>query len=196
VDYINSDRASAAANGNAKADQALGAAKNKLAEWSRLNPNASGADFERKLKEIGGEHVLEVLKAAKKTPPPSRDSSTSMVPKGIKTSAFGYPDDPTPDSNSRKGVAAFTTKKDADGSRNSPTRLVPGDIAVSPDVEKKLISAGVKPRDTITVKLADGTEHKGRWMDRTADYLTGRIDIYSPNGVPKNDGTQVVGWSL
>jgi GH24 family phage-related lysozyme (muramidase) len=79
VDYINSDKATAALDANSRADQALGAAKNKLAEWSRLNPDATSDQFEKKLKEIGGQYVIDNLNAAKLAPKPSRDSSTSMV---------------------------------------------------------------------------------------------------------------------
>jgi hypothetical protein len=93
------------------------------------------------------------------------------------------------------GTAA---EKSAKLGKPHPMLLQPGDLAVSPDVERKLRDADVKPGETIELVFADGTTHRGRWMDRTANDkqarakglppLRGRWDIYSPDGTsPLND---------
>jgi hypothetical protein len=127
---------------------------------------------------------------------PPRETSQASPPSGTRITSYGYPDDETPDTNSANGIGSFTTEADAKAGRDAATRLRPGDIAVSPDVERALEAAGVKPRQEITVTLADGTTHRGRWMDRTADSLTGRIDLYSPDAKDGRSGARVVGWSL
>jgi len=198
VDWSTPEANKARTDGQIKYDQTLGMAKVKLMDWYKSTPGASSQQIEEKVREIAGEQARKAFHESNVPPKPKRkiDTSTSQVPTGTRTTAYGYPGDPTPDRLSKKGIASFTTHKDAMGSRDAPTRLRAGDIAVSPDVEEQLRAAGVKPREMITVKLSDGSSHQGRWMDRTADYLKGRLDIYSPSGVPKNDGTEVVGWSI
>lgn len=201
-----------------RAVRSYGDAVIDFTNWSKMNPDATEDQTRGKLRELGSKSARLTpisngpVKAPPARPAPTTDPNaasdallppkpggkeTSMaLPKGTRTTAYGYAGDPTPDSNSSKGIGSFTTDADAKASPTAPTRLKAGDIAVSPDIERNLVAAGVKPRDTITVMLADGTKRKGRWMDRTADYLTGRMDFYSPDGVPENDGTKVVGWSL
>lgn len=197
------------------AARSYGEAMIEFESWIKLNPNANEKDMGTKLRELGSKsaRVTPQTSGPVKSAPtrPALPDETSMndvesgsvlptrlnkLPGGARTTAFGYASDPTPDSNSSKGIGAFTTEKDAQAAKTAPTRLKAGDIAVSPDIEKNLRELGVKPMDTITVQLADGTTKRGRWMDRTADHLTGRIDFYSPDGPPKNDGTKVVGWTL
>ena len=79
-------------------------------------------------------------------------------------------------------------------------RMVNGDIAVSPDVRADLEAQGVQYMDKITIKLEDGTLHTGRWMDVTAEVykgknLSGRFDIYTPEGRSPIVGKKVASWS-
>lgn len=72
--------------------------------------------------------------------------------------------------------------------KTNDAKLVPNkDFALSPDLEEQFKAQGFKLRDTVTLTLDDGTTHTGRWMDRTAKEfqgkpLSGRVDIYSPDG--------------
>jgi hypothetical protein len=133
-----------------------------------------------------------------------------------KVTSFGYANDSTPDRNSSMGIGAFTTEEDAKGDRSAPTRLQPGDVAVSPDVERMLRSAGVRPQDKFLVELENGEKRLVRWNDRTANdneiaeinarrkkeqkptlpLMRGRIDFYSPSGKHRYDGLKVVDWSV
>ena len=148
-------------------------------------PYDSGLVAEKFSLNAGGLAVVEIARETSYSPPP-----------GSRITSYGYPDDETPDTNSANGIGSHTTEADAKGARDAPTRLRPGDIAVSPDVERELTAAGVKPREEITVQLADGSTHRGRWMDRTRSDLTGRIDLYSPDAKDTRSGARVVGWSL
>jgi hypothetical protein len=79
-------------------------------------------------------------------------------------------------------------------------KMKAGDVAVSPDIREQLEAQGVKYMDTITLKLEDGTTHTGRWMDVTAEKfegktMSGRWDLYTPEGNNPLDGKQVTGWS-
>lgn len=118
--------------------------------------------------------------------------------KGNRITSFGYASDEWADSQSAKGVGAFTIPGDEE------TKLKPNDFAVSPDGEKKLVEAGVKPRDKVRLKLSNGQTVEGRWMDRTANDsqaarlglkpLRGRWDLYSPAGKHDFDGVTVLGF--
>lgn len=120
-----------------------------------------------------------------------------------KVTSYGYADDTTPDSNSSAGVGAWVSDDEQERIRageDTENRLRPGDIAVSRDVERQFRADGLEPGDTVSIRLDDGTEHSGRWMDRTPEEyegtpLTGRFDLYSPDGVNPLDGRQVVGWA-
>ena len=79
-------------------------------------------------------------------------------------------------------------------------KMKAGDIGVSPDIRAQLEAEGVQYMDTITVKLEDGTTHTGRWMDVTAEVfegknMSGRFDLYTPEGNNPLDGKKVTGWS-
>ena len=118
--------------------------------------------------------------------------------KGNRITSYGYADDEWADSQSAKGIGAFTIPGDEE------TKLKPNDFAVSPDGEKKLVEAGVKPRDKVRLKLSNGQTVEGRWMDRTANDsqaarlglkpLRGRWDLYSPTGKHDFDGVTVLGF--
>lgn len=118
---------------------------------------------------------------------------------GLVETGFGYPGDTTPDSNSKVGIGARVSDAEAARIRNgerTPNKMQDGDIAFSPDVKNHLESQGVKIGDVVTVKRADGSTHSGRWMDVTRGDLTGRVDIYSPGGLRKTDGSKIVGIQL
>ena len=79
-------------------------------------------------------------------------------------------------------------------------KMKAGDVAVSPDIRAQLEAEGVQYMDTITLKLDDGTTHTGRWMDVTAEEfqgkpMSGRWDLYTPEGNNPLDGKKVSGWS-
>jgi hypothetical protein len=196
-------------SGREKTWQNYGRAQNSLEQWLKVNPKASPEQITEKVKELGGQADSQSLRQSlfKSRPSgvsvdgspgvlPPRETSQSSPPSDTRITSYGYPDDETPDTNSANGIGSFTTRADALADRSAETRLRPGDIAVSPDVERELTAAGVKPRDEITVTLADGTTHRGRWMDRTSSSLTGRIDLYSPEAKDARSGKKVVGWSI
>ena len=115
-----------------------------------------------------------------------------------RVTSYGYQEDTTPDANSSAGIGAWVSDEEADRIRageDTPNKLRAGDLAVSPDIEEQFRSAGISPGDPVTMRLDDGTEIAGRWMDRTDESLTGRFDLYSPEGVNPLDGRDVVGWS-
>ena len=128
----------------------------------------------------------------------------SVVPtaNGAITS-YGYQGDTSPDDNSKNGIGAFVSDEEAqqirDG-KDTPNKLKAGDIALSPDVRQAVTSAGIKPGEAFNLHFADGTTHTGRYMDHTAEEyngkkLTGRFDIYSPDGPDARNGKQVMGFS-
>ncbi len=198
------DSEAAAKISNGERSKKYGIAKMKMADFLRLNPTASSADVDAAYTKYTGEHVrLQASGGLLATRPTMGEIYNGMVlpdkesaaPNGAKGSIYGYPGDTTPDKNSSNGIGSFTTEADAKGSRNSPTRLRVGDFALSPDMEAKMRASGVNERDTVTVKYSDGSTHTGRWMDRTSDKLTGRVDIYAPDGKHHTDGVKVVSWT-
>ena len=120
-----------------------------------------------------------------------------------KATRYGYAHDSTPDSNSRAGIGAWVSPQEQariKAGEDTPNRLRSGDLALSPDVERAMRMAGIKPGQMLALQYADGTEHVGRWMDRTATAyqgkaLTGRFDIYDPDGShAARDGHPVVSF--
>ncbi|SKA85056.1 hypothetical protein SAMN02745166_01092 [Prosthecobacter debontii] len=120
-----------------------------------------------------------------------------------KATRYGYANDSTPDSNSRAGIGAWVSPQEQariKAGEDTPNRLRSGDLALSPDVERAMRMAGIKPGQTLALQYADGSEHVGRWMDRTATSyqgkaLTGRFDIYDPDGShAARDGHPVVSF--
>ena len=60
--------------------------------------------------------------------------------------------------------------------------------ALSPDVAQHY---GVQPGQQFTVQTATGQSLNLVYADKTAADLTGRIDLYDPNGSFQGSGTQV-----
>lgn len=118
---------------------------------------------------------------------------------GARITSYGYANDPTPDSNSLAGIGAFVPPEEQakiKAGQDSPYRLRDGDIAVSPDIEAQFRKSGIKPGDELIVHGEGGAARRVRWMDRTSPKLSGRVDFYSPQGSPKDDGGAVTGFSL
>ena len=120
-----------------------------------------------------------------------------------KTTAYGYPGDTTPDRNSSAGIGAWVPDSEAAKIRRgeySSFKLRPGDLAVSRDVEARMKQQGILPGQEVTIQYGSGKTHTGRLMDRTADFyngkqIAGRFDLYSPSGIPQDDGSAIVGFS-
>lgn len=141
------------------------------------------------------QHAIDYIEAAAR--------GKSMMPTSGKITSYGYQADEYRDSNSLAGIGAFVSDADAakiKAGEDTPSRLKPGDIALSPDTRDMAIKAGIRPGEPMTLHFADGTTHTGRYMDHTADEvkgqkIRGRYDIYSPTGVHQFDGKQVTGFS-
>jgi hypothetical protein len=158
-------------------------------------PSAVGAPTPDTWKQIRGRIEQQTA------PAPATPSEPAPAPPKSKVTSYGYKADKWADTLSAMGIGSFSgqaAEKAAKLGKDHPMRLKPGDLAVSPDVERQLRRAGVKPADPIEIVFADGTTHRGRWMDRTANDaqarrlklppLRGRWDIYSPDGSsPLND---------
>ena len=120
-----------------------------------------------------------------------------------RVTSYGYANDSTPDANSSAGIVAWVSDEEAARIRageDTPNKLRPGDLAVSRDIEAQFRDVGISPGEPVSLRLDDGTEISGRWMDRTAEEydgraLTGRFDIYSPAGANLLNDRQVVGFS-
>lgn len=180
---------------------AMATIRSKFGEWAKANPDTAKDPVKSKAKlmELMPEGVkVRALEALQKLGKPAAAG---------KVTSYGYPKDATPDSNSAKGIGAFVPESEADKIKRgeaSDYKLRDGDLAVSPDVEANLRASGVKPGESIMVKLANGEVRRVRWMDRTANDeqakalglspLRGRFDFYSPSGKHGLDGVSVIGW--
>jgi hypothetical protein len=173
----------------------------ELAQFLKVNPKASSAEIETKLLKLTGSALhADVSKSLI----PARPSAARLASPGDRITSYGYSGDPTPDRNSSAGIGAWVGDAEAARIRageNTPNKLRAGDLAVSRDVESRLLEAGIEPGQSIRLKLSDGSTVAGRWMDRTADAYKGhtlknRFDLYSPDGVSQLDGRTVVSWSL
>ena len=103
---------------------------------------------------------------------------------GVKITHYGYeqPGDPNYDSKSAQGIGAF-------GFDSAPGSLVPlQSAALSPDVAQQYNLVGGQQ---FTVTTVDGQQMNLVYADKTADDLTGRVDIYDPNGQLTDDGAAV-----
>ena len=95
-----------------------------------------------------------------------------FVPFAGRITAYGYPEDSTPDSASAAGIGAWDNQ------------LVDCySLAVSRDVEAAFHAAGIRPLDAVEIYLKTGDVLTLCWADRTAESydgkpLTGRYDIY------------------
>ena len=128
---------------------------------------------------------------------PTASDGTRNAINGRQTS-YGYVGDLYSDRRSAKGIGAFVPDAEEAKIKNgqySDYKLRAGDIAVSSDVESSFRKGGISPGQNVTVNYADGTTHTGRWMDRTADYLSNRVDLYSPNGPNSRDGAKITSFS-
>jgi hypothetical protein len=187
-----------------------GRARVEFSNWMQANPDADESKVSEKIKELGGKadslqfrqlrYQARPGTAIDGSPGVLPPKETSMnIPKGTRITSYGYPGDTTPDSNSKVGIGAWVSDAEAErikAGENTPNRLREGDIAVSPDVERQLVAAGIQPKQEITVRFADGSTHTGRWMDRTSPSLRGRVDLYSPGGPSSLNDTPVVGIVL
>lgn len=86
----------------------------------------------------------------------------------FQTTHYGYADDKTPDSETKKGNGAFG-------------KLTPGALALTDSMAKSL---GANPGDTIELQDAQGNKHQGTYLDR-APQSNNRVDIYDPSGSEK-----------
>src|SRR5215469_5721420 len=126
--------------------------------------------------KFGG--IINSSGSAATTPPPG-SSTVNGGPTGggVEITHYGYAGDPNGDSNSANGIG------------NHDNQLVAGvSLAFSPDlISKYNLQAG----QTVTVTLANGQVLTGRFDDTTADWLTGRVDIYDPNNAVTFSGEAV-----
>ncbi len=178
----------------------------RMNDWYKMNPekaNDIGAvkkamtDFLPDGTRMGALDTLQKLM----TPPPVNIEPPNLgaqgdsgpdgeefiaPPAASRVTSYAYSNDETPDSNSSAGIGAFVPDEEQakiKRGEESAYKLREGDFAVSPDVEKSLRRAGIRPGDEVAVKMEDGSTQSGRWMDRTAaewegKAVTGRWDFY------------------
>ena len=101
---------------------------------------------------------------------------------------YGYeaPGTPNWDKNSSQGIGAFPFDT-APGSLNNIGAWRA--VALSPDIVEQY---GLQPGQSFNVQVAGGQMMTFVFADKTADYLTGRIDVFDPAGTFNLDGAQVV----
>ena len=115
-------------------------------------------------------------------------SVTPQSSSGFRITSYGYekPGDPNYDSNSANGIGAFSFDS-APGSLGT----IYGAAALSADVAQ---AYNVNPGQSFTVQTAQGPMNLV-YADKTADWVTGAIDVYSPSGPVANDGIAVTGFT-
>jgi hypothetical protein len=94
---------------------------------------------------------------------------------GVKLNHFGYEKagDPDSDPNSPRGIGAFNFD-------SAPGSMVPLEsAAVSADVATKY---NLQPGQLFTITTANGPMTL-QYADKTADWVTGSVDVYDPNNV-------------
>jgi hypothetical protein len=108
---------------------------------------------------------------------------------GVKLTHYGYeqPGDPNYDSKSAQGIGAFGFDDTAGSLLNINSSGVIA-AALSPDVVQQY---GLKPGQQFTVQTASGESLNLVYADNTSTNLTGRIDVYDPQGSFSLDGVQV-----
>jgi hypothetical protein len=126
--------------------------------------------------KFGG--IINSTGSAATTPPPgSSTANGGPTGGGVEITHYGYAGDPNGDSNSANGIG------------NHDNQLVSGvSLAFSPDLISKY---NLQVGQTVTVTLANGQVLTGRFDDTTADWLTGRVDIYDPNNTVTFSGEAV-----
>jgi hypothetical protein len=176
----------------------LSSAVDDLAAQAGLSPNGGGvfeAYREAVARKFGSDSAAPAVDAFESGGSNGQSTGTTgdfTVPDGaatgqntgVKLTRYGYeqPGEPNYDSKSAQGIGAF-------GFDSAPGSLVPlQSAALSPDVAQQYNLVGGQQ---FTVTTADGQQMNLVYADKTADYLTGRVDIYDPNGQLTNDGAAV-----
>ena len=123
--------------------------------------------------------------------PVAPDAGGSLVQpqalNGVTLTAYGYPGDSTPDGNSSQGSGAFPFD-------TAPGSLIAGySTALSPDMAK---AYNVQPGQQFTVTTSGGQSYTLLYADKTADYLTGRVDIYDPQQLLGNGNDNAFSQSV
>jgi hypothetical protein len=135
------------------------------------------------------------------TPTPTAPGASVQARPGWRITTYGYETNPayratlTPaqqrqhvyqDSNSNRGEGRSI------GRFGESCILARNDMALSPDIIAALTAVGMKRQATpLIVELDDGTKITGTYKDITADYLTGRVDLYSSDFPSPYDGRRV-----
>lgn len=119
----------------------------------------------------------------KEQPTPAQKPKSANTT-GSRVTDYGQPTDPYADTNSMRGIgmSGIGEGKGPANLKGGPYLLRDYSMAVSPDVEAQMRSAGIQPGDWVNVQTADGRTFAKRWDDRTSSSLTGRVDFYSPIG--------------
>lgn len=130
-------------------------------------------------------NIQEAANAPFKAPVASPSSAAVGALSGATVTDYGQANDATPDNLTRAGKSAIG-------------QLRSDSLAVSPDIEAKLNSQGIKIGSPVVVTLDDGSKVTRFWDDRTAEQfggkkLTGRVDLYSPDGPSPLRGHGVLG---
>ncbi|MGA7127592.1 MAG: hypothetical protein WBZ19_14875, partial [Chthoniobacterales bacterium] len=142
-----------------------------------VNPGNVLMSYEQALATKFGGIIDSSGSAATAPPPGSNIASGGSTGGGVEITHYGYSGDPNGDSNSRNGIG------------NHSNQLVSGvSLAFSPDLIREY---HLQVGQTVTVTMANGQVLTGRFDDTTADWLTGRVDIYDPNNTVTFSGEAV-----
>jgi hypothetical protein len=134
-------------------------------------------NYEQALATKFGGIINSTGSAATAPPPGTSTANGGPTGGGVEITHYGYAGDPNGDSNSANGIG------------NHDNQLVSGvSLAFSPDLISKY---NLQVGQTVTVTLANGQVLTGRFDDTTADWLTGRVDIYDPNNTVTFSGEAV-----
>jgi hypothetical protein len=142
------------------------------------NPGNVLATYEQALAtKFGG--IINSSGSAATVPPPGANIANGgpTTGGGVEITHYGYPGDPNGDPNSENGIG------------NHSNHLVAGvSLAFSPDL---ITEYHLQVGQTVTVTMANGQVLTGRFDDTTANWLTGRVDIYDPNNTVTFSGEAV-----
>jgi hypothetical protein len=143
-----------------------------------VNPGNVLANYEQALAtKFGG--IINSSGSAATVPPPGSNIANGGPTSGggVEITHYGYPGDPNGDPNSENGIG------------NHNNHLVAGvSLAFSPDL---ISEYHLQVGQTVTVTMANGQVLTGRFDDTTANWLTGRVDIYDPNNTVTFSGEAV-----
>jgi hypothetical protein len=141
------------------------------------NPGNVLANYEQALATKFGGVVNNSGSPATQPAVSSNPSGGGPTAGGVEITHYGYAGDPNGDSNSANGIG------------NHSNQLVAGvSLALSPDL---ISEYHLQVGQTVTVTMANGQVLTGRFDDTTADWLTGRVDIYDPNNTVTFSGEAV-----